>query len=314
MLLGQDLGPLLTPAVETITNTYYGTNVKIGEPRNNAALSARFAEKAFMPQIVSGTLTRAYKSQTGETNKLGNSPTGEDVTLRLAGYRQNTMKTVKAASVRIRSISDSIADESAGYRRIIKSSEETGRPIDEASIYAERSDRYEQKQKELRAVYSSLARLSKKNGFSEGDIIDAFKEAGVPSRLIAGAAFGFITPMDRGLDQSNTDIIREILADPDASKNVERSIRLRAGGNELMQKHLGEAYRAEMKSRARGVDPISSVFSGLSVGDGERAKAIMRASASMKDNPEALKKMMDHFKRTGVITPEVAIQLKTIKP
>jgi len=314
MLLGQDLGPLLTPAVETITNTYYGTNVKIGEPRNNAALSARFAEKAFMPQIVSGTLTRAYKSQTGETNKLGNSPTGEDVTLRLAGYRQNTMKTVKAASVRIRSISDSIADESAGYRRIIKSSEETGRPIDEASIYAERSDRYEQKQKELRTVYSALARLSKKNGFSEADIINAFKEAGVPSRLIAGAAFGFITPMDRGLDQSNTDIIREIMADPNASKNVERSIKVRAGGNGLMEKHLGEAYRAEMKSRARGVDPISSVFSGLSVGDGERAKAIMRASASMKDNPEALKKMMDHFKRTGVITPEVAFQLKTIKP
>jgi hypothetical protein len=224
------------------------------------------------------------------------------------------MKTLSAASVRIRSLSDSIADESKGYRRIIKASQETGRPVDEQAIYAERAERYEQKQKELRTIYSSLARLSKKNGFKEGDIIDAFKEAGVPSRLIAGAAFGFITPMNRGMDQSNTDIIREIMADPSASKNVKQSINARAGGNKLMEKHLSEAYVAEMKSRARGVDPISSVFSGLSVGDGERAKAIMRASASMKDDPEGVKKMMDHFRRTGVITPEVAIQLKTMRP
>ena len=314
MLLGQDIGPLLTPAVETITNTYYGTNVKIGEPRDNPALAERFLTKSFMPQVVSGTLSRAYKAQTGETNKLGNSPTGEDVTLRLAGYRQNTMKTVAAASVKIRSVSDSIEDESKGYRRIIKSSEETGRPIDEPAIYAERAERYEQKQKELRKIYSAMSRLSKQNGFKDSDIIDAFKEAGVPSRLIAGAIFGFITPMNRGMDQSNTDIIREILADPDASKNVKQSISASAAGNRLMEKHLSEAYVAEMKGRARGVDAISSVFSGLSIGDGERAKAIMRASAAMKDNPEGLKKMIDHFKRTGVITPEVAIQLKTAKP
>lgn len=314
MLLGQDIGPLATPAVETITNTYYGTNVKIGEPRDNPALAERFAIKAFMPQVVSGTLSRAYKAQAGETNKLGNSPTGEDVALRLAGYRQNTMKTVQAASVKIRTVSDSIADESKGYRRIIKSSEETGRPIDEPAIYAERAERYEQKQKELRKIYSAMSRLSKQNGFKDSDIIDAFKEAGVPSRLIAGAIFGFITPMNRGLDQSNTDIIREILADPDASKNIKQSIKASAGGNGLMERHLSEAYQAEMKGRARGVDAISSVFSGLSIGDGERAKAIMRASAAMKDNPEGLKKMIDHFKRTGVITPEVAIQLKTARP
>lgn len=314
MLLGEDIGPLLTPAVETITNTYYGTNVNIGDPRNNPALIERGLIKSFMPQVVAGTLTRADKARTGETNKLGNSPTGEDVALRLAGYRQNTMKTVKAAAVKIRSVSDSIADESKGYRQIVKSSEETGRPINEPAIYAERAERYEQKQKELRKIYSAMSRLSKQNGFKDSDIIDAFKEAGVPSRLIAGAIFGFITPMNRGLDQSNTDIIREILADPNASKNVQQSIKASAGGNKLMEKHLSEAYVAEMKGRARGVDAISSVFSGLAIGDGERAKAIMRASAAMKDNPEGLRKMIDHFKRTGVITPEVAIQLKTARP
>ena len=81
-----------------------------------------------------------------------------------------------------------------------------------------------------------------------------------------------------------------------------------------MQRHLGEAYEAEAKSRARGVDPIASIFLGLSIGDNERANAIMRAAASMKDNPESVKKMIDHFKRTKVITPEVALQIKNAKP
>jgi len=40
----------------------------------------------------------------------------------------------------------------------------------------------------------------------------------------------------------------------------------------------------------------------------------MRASAAMKDNPEAVKKMIDHFKKTRVITPEVAYQIKNAKP
>jgi hypothetical protein len=314
MMLGDDLGPFITPAVEGITNTYYGTKESLNEPRNNPAAAERFAIKAFMPQFISGTLTRMYKAKMGETNKLGNSPTGEDVMLRLAGYRQNTQLTVRSAAVRIRGISDAIADESSGYRRILKSSQETGRPIDEQTIYAERAMRYEQKQKELRTIFSSLSRLSKDNGFSEGDIIDAFKGAGVPSRLIAGAVFGFITPMNRGLQQSNADIIREIMADPEASKNIKQSIIARAGGNKLMQLHLTEAYISEAKSRARGVDPISSIFSGLSIGDGERANAIMRASAAMKDNPEAVKKMIDHFKKTRVITPEVAYQIKNAKP
>ena len=314
MLLGDDLGPFITPAVEGITNTYYNTKVALNEPRNNPAAALRFAMKAFMPQVISGTVERMYKAKIGETNKLGNSPTGEDVMLRLAGYRQNTQLTVRSAAIRIRSISDSIADESSGYRRILRSSEETGRPIDEQSIYAERAERYEQKQKELRKIFSSLSRLSERNGFSEGDIIDSFKGAGVPSRLIAGAVFGFITPMNRGMQQSNADIIREIMADPEASKNIKQSIIARAGGDKLMQLHLSEAYVAEAKSRARGVDPIASIFLGLSIGDNERANAIMRAAASMKDNPESVKKMIDHFKRTKVITPEVALQIKNAKP
>lgn len=314
MMLGDDLGPFITPAVESITNTYYNTKVAINEPRSNAALAERFAIKAFAPQVISGTVERMYKAKMGETNKLGNSPTGEDVMLRLAGYRQNTQLTVRSAAIRIRSISDSIADESSGYRRILRSSEQTGRPIDEQAIYAERAERYEQKQKELRKIFSSLSRLSERNGFSEGDIIDAFKESGVPSRLIAGAVFGFITPMNRGLQQSNADIIREIMADPEASKNIKQSIIARAGGDRLMLSHLNEAYQAEAKSRARGVDPIASIFLGLSIGDNERANAIMRASAAMKDNPEAVKKMIDHFKKTRVITPEVAYQIKNAKP
>lgn len=313
MLLGEDLGPLITPAVEAVTNTYYGTTVSINDPRSFTGSLEHFGTKAFMPQVIAGTISRANKAARGETNRLGTSPTGEDVMFRLAGYRQTTGKTVETAAVKIRSISDSINDESKGYRRIIKSSQETGRPVDEEAIYAERTERYEQKQKELRTVYSSLARLSKKNGFSEDKIIEAFKQAGVPSKLIAGAVFGFITPMNRGLEQSNSDIVREMMADPEASKNMQQSIKARAGGDPLMERHLRDAFIAERKSSVRGVDAISSIFSGLSVAGGERAQAIMRAASAMKDNPEAVKKMMDHFTKTRVITPEVAYQIKNAR-
>lgn len=311
MLLGQDVGPLLTPAIEAVTNVYYNTNIAITEPRDNLALLERSAIKAFMPQVISGTIGRAYKASTGQTNKLGNAPTGEDVGLRLAGFRQNTVKTLMAASVRVRSVSDEINDESKGYRRIINSADQVQRPVDEPTIYAERAARYEQKQKELNTIYRSLMLLSKDNGFTEGQIIDSFKEAGVPNRLIAAAKFGYTVPMSRGNNPSNAEIVREIMDDPVASRNIEQSIRARAAGDARIQRDLFAAFRAESKDIARGADPLSRIFSGLSVGDGERAQAIARASATMKDDPEGLKKMIDHFRRTRVITPDVQAQLNT---
>ena len=65
MLLGQDIGPLLTPAIEGITNVYYNTNIPIDEPRNNASLALRSGINAFMPQVISGTISRAYKANAG---------------------------------------------------------------------------------------------------------------------------------------------------------------------------------------------------------------------------------------------------------
>lgn len=314
MLLGQDIGPLLTPAIEGITNVYYNTNIPIDEPRNNASLALRSGINAFMPQVISGTISRAYKANAGQTNKLGNSPTGEDVALRLAGFRQNTINTIAAASVRIRGVSDGIADESKGYRRIIKSADQSNRPIDEPTIYAERSVRYEQKQKELGRMYSDLMLLSEDGGFTESQIIGAFKQAGVPNRLIAAAKFNYIVPMSRGIEPSNSEIIQEIMDDPIASKNIGQSIKARAAGNQLVERNLFEAYRTESRNIARGVDPISKIFSGLSIGDGERAQAIARAAGTMKDDPEGLKKMIDHFRRTRVITPDVEMQLRNARP
>ena len=314
MLLGQDIGPLLTPAIESITNVYYNTNVQITEPRDNASLALRAGINAFMPQVISGSISRAYRAAQGQTNKLGNSPTGEDVGLRLAGVRQNTINTIAAASVRIRGVADVLADEAKGYRRIINSAEQSNRVVDEPTIYAERAARYEEKQKELITMYSSLMLLSKDGGFNESQIIESFKQAGVPNRLIAAAKFGYVVPMSRGIEPSNAEIIREIMDDPVASKNIPRSIEARAAGNDLVQRRLNEAYRAERKNIARGVDPLSNIFSGLSIGDGERAQAIARASATMKDDPEGLKKMIDHFRRTRVITPDVEMQLRNVNP
>ena len=312
IILGDDLGPLLTPAIEAVTNTYYNTNVEITAPRDNKALVERMMVRAFVPQAVTGTLTRTEKALRNEVNKLGTKYTLEDQGLRLIGARQNTMDILGSATARIRSTIDPINGELMGYRRILKSNTnpETGEigNINEPVIYAQRARQYELKQRELGEQFMALKRLGEKTGaFGDNEIISAFRQAGVPNRLIAGAAFGFTVPMPRGIAESNSDIIQDILAKPDGQRNIMAEIELRSNGDKFRQKQLLQAYKTIRVNDARGANGITKLFGGLGVSDGERAEMIYRAMSSRPEFAPALRKKL---LETRVMTPEVYRQVK----
>jgi len=312
MVMGDDLGPLVTPAIEAINNTYYKTDIPITEPRDNAALAMRFVQRAFLPQAITGTLTRTEKALREETNKLGTKYTLEDQGLRILGARQNTMDILGSATARIRSTIEPLNGEVTGYRRILKGRMDptTGelRGVDEPAVYAQRARNYELGQKELGEQYMALKRLSERTGaFNDTDIIDAFRQAGVPNRLIAGAVFGYTVPMPRGIAESNSDIIQDILAKPDGQRNILAEIDARSNGDPFKKRQLLNTYKQIRVNDARGGDAITKLFNGLGVSDGERADAIYRA---MSARPEMANALKNKLVKTRVMSPDVYRQVK----
>lgn len=310
--LGDDLGPLLTSTTEAITNTYYGTKVAISEPRDNVLLTERLLSRAFLPQFITGTMSRLEKAYRGETNKLGTKYTYEDQLLRFGGYRSDRLDILGSAAVRIRDIAQPLGEELSGYKRIIKNriDPETGRfvGVDEDAIYRERNARYMAGQEELAETYRAIKRLSAKTqGITDDKIINAFRAAGVPNRLIAGAIWGYKVPMPRGIAESDSEVVEAIMSDPEKRRNAKEQIAAKAGQDKFQRARLMEAYALYRENEAKKVDGVTKLFGGLGVTDGERAKNIKWAMDQMpvEDRRPFLNKLL----RTGVATDEVMRQM-----
>jgi len=312
IIFGDDLGPLVTPAVEAITNTYYGTDVPISEPRSNRELIERSLTKAFLPQVVSGTASRIEKSLRGDVSKLGNVYKLEDQGLRFLGVRQQTIDILKSATSRIRSAVDPINGEVTGYRRVITNNynptTKQFERIDEDAIYRERARRYEIGQRELAEQYMALKRLAERTDgkITDNDIIGAFRQAGVSNKLIAGAVFGYTVPMPRGIAQTTSEVVADALSTEAGKRDPISALRARSGGDPMRLRQLVGAYKEARINDARGGDSLTKLFGGLTTSDGERADAIYRA---MVARPELADKLRDKLLKTRVITPEVYRQL-----
>lgn len=318
-LMGNDLGPLATAGIESITNTYYGTKVPISEPRDPKALTERFVSRAFMPNFITGTLTRTEKALRGETSKLGAAPTMSDVGLRTLGYRQNTYDTLATATARIRDINDPITGELTGYRQILKKAQiQPGgmERLNEDAVYQQRAQGYAEGQAKLRDIYKALKVLQEDNGYSDDQIVGAFRQAGVPSRLIVAATMGFNEPMPRGLAESNTDIIHEILSTPEGRANPAKFIMARGGGDLIKTKQLLETFRTEKMAEATGADSYTKLFGGLDIADGQRARSIQRSidSTRAQFGDEAAKSLYNKLIANKIITKEVAMQMRQMQP
>jgi hypothetical protein len=314
--LGDDIGPLFTSATEAVTNTYYGTQVAITEPRDNIKLGERLVTRAFLPQFVVGTLARTEKAILGETNKLGTKYTLEDQIKRFGGYRANTMDILGSASVRIRDIAQPMGQELTGYKRILKGSyDETTqqyRGLNEEQVYNERNARYLKAQDDLGNIYRSLKLLSQRGGIDDNGIIDSFRAAGVPNRIIAAAVFGYKVPMTRGIQESHSDIIDGIMSDPQKRPQARQLIKNIAGNDRLMLNSLTNSYQNHLIEEKRGVTNITRLFSGMSVGDRERSDNIIKAMSTYVDAgaPEAAKAFKRQLVKAGVVTPEVEQQIR----
>ena len=314
--LGDDIGPLFTSATEAVTNTYYNTQVAITEPRDNLKLIERLVTRAFLPQFVVGTLARTEKALMGETNKLGTVYTLEDQLKRFGGYRANTMDILGSASVRIRDIAQPMGQELTGYKRILKGAyDETTqqyRGLNEEQVYNERNTRYLRAQQDLNAIYRSMKLLSERGGFDDNRIIDSFRAAGVPNRVIAAAIFGYQVPMTRGIQESHSDIIDGIMSDPQKRPQARQLIKNIAGNDRSMLNSLINSYQNHLIEEKRGVTNITRLFSGMSVGDRERSDNIIKAMSTYVDAgaPEVAKAFKRQLVKAGVVTPEVEQQIR----
>jgi len=321
IIFGDDLGPLATPAIEMITNKYYGTQSEISPINDKVALFERFATRAFLPQFLAGTLARAEKASRDVVSPMGTMFTGRDVLLRLGGVRATTLQYDKAMLPAFKDALAPISGELQNYRRIIRDriNRETGdyEGVNEDLIYREGSNRYATAQRQLRDLYLSTVRRSGKDG--DAKAIALMKEAGVPSRLIAAAAMGYTDPMPRGIEESSSEIIDRLKekykGDPSRYSKMRNELFQMSGGDMVKRKALVEALNSGLRDDLRNKAPISDIFGKLPAQSGERARAIMQATQALRQQggEEAAAKFVQRLRRDGVLTTEVYYQIRNAR-
>jgi hypothetical protein len=312
MFLGTDLGPLATPFMEALNNSYYKTNVPITLPRDNTDLLLRALNNAFMPGSISGTIERARKASSGQTNALGMVSTWGDVVKRIGGIRGNTGNPVRLAEIAAKDAVDKVVAIQAGYRRILNQASSRGGQdlsgLDEAQLYNQRNEQYISAQVELGRVYAAMKTLQKTMpNITDASIISSFENAGVSRKLILGAATNSPIPMNRGLGQTNSEFFEQLAAgDPE---QVDLLIRARAGGSSSEKQKLSSEYREYTREvRSGKKDPIASLFAGMGIADGERAKNIFYVTRNFSESDR--NGFYRRLRSRDILTPEVARQLR----
>ena len=318
IIFGDDLGPLATPAIEMITNKYYGTGSEISPTNDKVALFERFATRAFLPQFFAGTLARAEKASRDVISPMGTVFNERDVALRLAGVRATTLQYDRAMLPAFKDALDPVMGELQGYRRVIRDriNRETGgyNGVNEALLYRESSNRYITAQQKLRDLYLSSVRTLGKGGDSK--TINLMEEAGVPSRLIAAAAMGYIDPMPRGIEESNSEIIDRLKEKYKGDKMRVTKMRqelIKMSGKDMPRRNslidsLNESLRDDLRNKA----PVSDVFARLPVASGERARAIMQATEALRrqGGEEAAAKFVKRLRKDDVLNSTVQDQIR----
>jgi hypothetical protein len=312
MFFGADFGPLATPFIEALTNSYYKTNVPITLPRDNTDLLLRALNNAFMPGSISGTLERARKASAGQTNALGMVSTWGDVVKRIGGIRGNTGDPTRLAEIAAKDAVDKVVAIQAGYRRILNQTSSRGGQglsgLNESRLYNQRNEQYISAQVELGKIYAAMKTLQKTMpNITDASIISAFENAGISRKLILGAAMNSPIPMNRGLGQTNSEFFEQLAAgDP---KQVDLLIRARAGDSSSERRKLSSEYREYTREiRSGKKDPIASLFAGMGIADGERAKNIFYVTRNFSQGDRN-----DFYRRLrsrDILTPEVARQLR----
>ena len=314
-LLGNDYGPLLTGLSEFSSNTYFGTKIPISPTRDNKLLAERFVQQAFVPGLITGTLSRALKAYKGETNQLGSSPTYSDVLLRLGGVRANTYDVLGLGYASARTAVDAVTGNQTDYTQILKqSAARTGdgqvSSLNEPAIYNSRNNAYIVGQRKIADIYQALktAQARAPKVITDDKIIEALSSAGVPNKLIIGAIWGIEIPMKRGLEDSNTDFIKKTMEGEDRP-SIKELIKIRSANDAQMYRDLMLAYADYQVGQARGVNGITKLFMGLDSKNGERAAMVHAVNQKMNVG-DSLEK---HLLKTGALKGEDMRQLRQLE-
>ena len=319
-LLGTDWGPVITPLIETVTNTYYNTNVPISLPKNYVDLILRQLSQSFVPGTISGTLNRFRKANKGETSNLGTSYEMSDVWKRMIGFRNNTGDPLRLAEIKLKDTFTKAQQAQAGYRRVLNraaSRDDQGMPdINEEELYNKANRIYIESQTEMAKTYETLKALQSTGKFgniTDEAIYDAFDGAAIPKAVFLGVATNSSMPMNRGLAQTNNDFNELLNSAKREEKKLlinERSVATGKSPFVINREH-SEWRRNEGAFKRDPRKRITQLLKNYGQKNGERARVIFYILQG-KDE-ETQKSILSSIRREGLFPYEVQRDLSRLQ-
>jgi len=242
-----------------------------------------------------------------ETNKLGMALRGQgeltvpDVAARQIGARINSVNVQDSVMFRIRDSVHNARDSKAAYERMRLKNIVSPQAIE--ALYL-RTNRV--RAEALRDVHKHLSNM-KVLKFSEGDMIQTMKDAGMNTMDVLNSLDGRIDPFPRTPRITATDVWDEEVSKLPRAKQNER-IRQISKSDMFMARSLIAKQRGEAKGIARGITPREALVMNLGVADGTRAAYIVR---QMEEN-EYPQSVLESFKKKGMVTSDVMRDIKAL--
>jgi len=319
-LLGTDWGPVITPAIETVNNTYYNTNVPISLPQSYTDLILRQLTQSFVPGTISGTLNRIMKANQGATSNLGTSYEMSDVWKRMIGFRNNTGDPLRLAEIRLKDTFTRAQEAQAGYRRVLNQAASRGdqamSQINEQALYDRSNKIYIETQTELANIYETLKAFQatgKFKGITDEAIYKAFDGAGIPKSVFLGVATNSSMPMTRGLTQTSNDfneLLNSVKPNEQSALIKQRSIATGKPTYEI-RTEFGEWKRSEAAFLKDPQKRVTQLLKNYGAKDGERAKVIFYILQGKDQQTQS--SMISSIRRQGLLPYEVERDLRRLQ-
>ena len=301
---GDDMGVALTPAIEAVTNNYYGTSIPISQTRNPRERLEYFASQTVVPGTISNTGERIRRARLGIVNSFGQKQTMEKIIQRGLGYRETPVDPLISGVLSMRNSVTSAAESEAAYKSAIKKALPG---INEQMLYSKYSEEKNSFINDLRVHYTDL--ISLQNGILKADdVIVAMKEGNVPAEIIAQVITGTVLPMKRGIQETAQDYYNTKILPLGSQNEQEKAISDLAKINASFALTIRDAYKTQYMKTAKGERPVDTMLKSVNSSDGSRKIMLDQILAKTPLNQRAA--LQEHWRQVGVISKDVAMQIE----
>lgn len=282
---------VLTPAVGALT----GLEPQTGRPIPRSAVDPTvldrakyFAKEAFMPLAVDW-VRKMRKAQSGEQGDYGRVYSVDEQLRRLVAVRQQTLDPVKAVSWKARKQGEEL-NQAADIYHLQRRRQAVPAMMDVAYQAAER---------ERQRVFTDMQAAMKHAralGVGDDQVIEAYRTARLPAKVILGALDGRYVPLDRE-ERVTPAQIAEGLQEKKADERRAALVELYRNDPALAGRVIGS-----IKEAAKNLTPRDKLIQSLAPAD--RA-AYLRRQLEAQPSSEARRSWLLDLRRKGVLTDSV---------